>query len=517
LVHFVSCPCFNKDECIVRLLKSLKKYALGGKEFGEAEQCIVYEKVFTYKPVPQKVLSKNQRSLLNIKMNTLVRLAEQFLATQTIKENESYKCELLYDTLLKRKQFWLLNRHLKKHKKELSQQKEKDVKYYAHQSKIEQVTFDYLHHSGQLIQKDNLPDLIHSVDMNYLLSKLELQLTALSMRHIPGKKEYDLSSMVAMIELLDLPQYAEQPLIILYRANVALMEIRSDETYFNLLSLLEHYESLVPISILKEIRLGKPDYIKNMFDLYKVMDTKNLLIDNGFISKSNLKNIVTAACRVEEFAWAEDAIERYRRYVRLSIRDNVCNYNLGVVAFRRKDYETAHDKFIQVDRIDKIYNYNTRVMILKCLYEKEKDYNDYTMQAFRSAHKYFKGDKSLPAKTRTGYTNFIQILINLYRLRHNVNATKADAERIKEKLEQQKVNNRFVIGIYSQSFTQFFNRELTVSCHHICFFSLKISTDSTFALLLCQLNPDVISLWNIAIMQVVQFYIFKGFGGGVYL
>lgn len=36
--------------------------------------------------------------------------------------------------------------------------------------------------------------------------------------------------------------------------------------------------------------------------------------------------------------------------------------------------------------------------------------------------------------------NFIQILINLYRLRHNVNATKADAERIKEKLNTQKVS-----------------------------------------------------------------------------
>ncbi len=452
LVHFVSCPCFNKDECIIRLLKSLKKYALGGKEFGEKEQCIIYEKTFPYKSAPQKELNKNQRSLLNIKMNTLMRLAEQFLATQAIKENKSYKCELLYDTLLKRKQFWLLNRHLKKHKKELSQQQEKDVKYYAHQAKVEQINFDYLHHSGQLTKEDNLPDLIQSTDINYLLSKLELQLTALSMRHVPGKKEYDLSSMTAMLVLLDLPQYIGQPLIILYRANVTLMETASDKAYFNLLSLLVQYESLVPISTLKgfyttavnhcaaQIRLGKLDYIKNAFDLYKLMDTKNLLIDNGFIFNNDLQNIVTAACRVEEFAWAEEVIERYRRYVRQSVRDSVCHYNLGVVAFHQKDYETAHNKFILVDKVDKFYDSNTRIMILKCLYEKEKDYSEYTMQAFRSAHKYFKGDKSLPLKSRKGYINFIQILINVYRLRHNVNATKVDAERIKEKLEEQKVS-----------------------------------------------------------------------------
>ena len=273
------------------------------------------------------------------------------------------------------------------------------------------------------------------------------------MKNVFGEKEYDLSSMAAMSALLDLPQYAKQPLIILYRANVALMEATSDNTYFNLLNLLTQYESSVPVSVLKDfyatavnhcaaqIRLGKPDYIKNVFDLYKKMDAKNLLIDNGFISKSNLKNIVTSACRAQEFVWAEKAVERYRPYLRRSIKDSVCYFNLGVIAFHQKDYEAAHDKFIQVDRIDKIHDINIRGLILKCLYEKEKEYSEPTMQAFRSAHKYFKGDKSLAAKIRTGYTNFIQILMNLYRLRHNVNATKANAERIKEKLAQQKVNS----------------------------------------------------------------------------
>jgi len=453
LVHFVSCPCFNKDECMSGLLKSLRRYALDGKEFDEERQCTVYEKTFTHKAAPQTTLSKNQRSFLNAKMNILIHLAERFLAMQALEDNVSYRCELLYDTLLKRQQYWLLNRHLKKHKKKLSQQKEKDTAYYAHQSKVEQSTLNYLHHSGQLTQEDNLADLIRSVDMNYLLHKLNLQITVLSMKNVFGEKEYDLSSMTAMNDLLDLPQYAKQPLVILYRANVALMEAASDETHFNLLNLLEQYESVMPLSVLKDfystainhctaqIRLGKSDYIKNVFDLYKIMDTKNLLIDNGFISKSNLKNIVTAACRAQEFTWAEKAVERYRQYLRRSIRDSVCHFNLGVIAFYQKDYEAAHDRFIQADRIDKIHDINIRVLILKSLYEKEKDYSDPTMQAFRSAHKYFKGNKSLAAKIRTGYTNFIQILINLYQLRHNVNATKANAKRIKEKLDAQKLNS----------------------------------------------------------------------------
>ena len=453
LIHFVSCPCFNEDESMVGLLKSLRRYALNAKEFDAEVQYTVYEKTFANKSVSQYTLSNNQRSFLNAKMNVLMRLAEQFLAIQALKTNVSYKCELLYDTLLKRQQYWLLNRHLTKHKKELSQQKEKDTAYYAHQAKVEKVNFNYLHYSGQLIQEDNLPDLIFSTDLHYLLDKLELQITALSMQYLPGKKEYDLSSMKATTSLLNLPQYAGHPLIILYRANIVLMETESEEAYADLLLLVEQYESLVPITILKnfyttainycvaQIHFGVLDYVKNMFNLYKLMDSKNLLIDNGFISANDLKNIVTAACRVEEFVWAEEAIERYRSYLRKPIRDSVCHFNLGVIAFHRQDYEAAHNKFIQVDKIDRIYDINIRILILKCLYEKEKEYSEPTMQAFRSAHKYFKDNQSLSAENKRPFINFIQILIKLYRLRHNINAAKADTERIKEKLEQQKVNS----------------------------------------------------------------------------
>jgi len=458
LTHFVSCPCFNKDESISRLLEALKRYALNGKEFGENERSIVYEKTFMRKSLLEKVLNKKKRSLLNVKMNNLTGLIEQFLAMQAIKENKSYKCELLYDTLLKRKQYWLLNRHLKKHKKELSKQKEKDITYYGHQSKVEQVILNYLHRSGQLMQEDNLPDLICSLDIHYLLNKLGLQLTALSMRNIPGKKEYDLSSMAAMTPLLDLPQYAEHPLIILYRASVALMETKSDKAYFNLLSLLEQYESVVPISTLKDfytttinycsdqIRAGVSGYYKNVFNLYKVMDTKKLLLDNGFISPSNLKNIVTAACRVKEFVWAEEAIERYRLHLKQSIRDSVYHFNLGVVAFHQKDYETAHDAFTKVDKVDRIYYINTRVLILKCFYEKETDYGS-TMQAFRSASRFFKDNRLLPAnQTQKAYINFLQILTKIYRFRrdvnfyHNVKTKKEKLESVRKKLEKQKVN-----------------------------------------------------------------------------
>jgi len=63
------------------------------------------------------------------------------------------------------------------------------------------------------------------------------------------------------------------------------------------------------------------------------------------------------------------------------------------------------------------------------------------MQAFRSAERFFRNHQSITPKSKRGYKNFIQILIALYRTRHNINAKPEDTERIKDKLNNQKVNS----------------------------------------------------------------------------
>jgi len=178
-----------------------------------------------------------------------------------------------------------------------------------------------------------------------------------------------------------------------------------------------------------------------MFDLQKIMYEKNLIAEGSFVNAQQIKNIVTLACKVEEYDWAREALEYYKSYIRRQVRDSVYHFNLGTIAFYQKDYEAAYDKFVQVDKINTAYDTNARMLITKCLYEKETEYSEYTMQAFRSAERFFRDRPSLTTKNKKGYKNFIQILIALYRIRHNVNAKPEDIERIKNKLNDQKVNS----------------------------------------------------------------------------
>lgn len=450
LSEIASCQYFNTDKYVIKLLETLKKSVLGKRTFTPDVQVSVYKKVFSVLPTSKKTLNKKEKGILNVKMNVLTRLAEKFLSIQTLEQDESYKCDLLYNKLLERKQFWLFNRHIAKDKKLLTKKTKKED-YYKHFYKLEKTIFDYLHLDGKLVKKDNIPDIDYALDVNYILRKLSLYAAALSLKNASAQKKYNFSTINAIGPLLDLPQYAQNTHIALSRLSYELMETQSSEVYLDLLESLDKFADSVPTLAQKNyysvatsfcagrIRKGELDYTQDMFDLHKVMHKKNLLIENGVMPIRILKNMITMGCQTENFEWSEEILEYYYPFIRENVRESVYQYNMGMIAFHQKKYDKAHDKFIQVNKVDIAYDINVRVLILKCLYEKEKEYDEYTMQSFRSADKFFRTNKILTEQNKKGYINFINILINLYNIRHG--DTKVSIDDIAEKLTQQALNS----------------------------------------------------------------------------
>jgi len=451
LKELIACRYFNTDRYVIKLLDVLRKSVLNKQTFTEEVECNVYRKVFDDIAAPKRTLDKKQKGLLNAKMNVLLRLTEQFLSIETMKTHDIHKCELLYPPLIERNQYLLFNRHITKDKKQLKEQVAKGRLWYVQAHRIEDNVLNYLYRTGNIVKEDNLPDLIYNLDVSYLLNKLYLHATALSLKRSSQKKEYDFSLTEKLADLMDMPQYIGHPLMVVYRTAIKLLETQDAEIYSHLLESLDKYTDVIPIDLLKEFYLiannhciyqlssGQLSYTENLFELYNIMHHKNLLIDNGFIPIVPLKNMITIGCRVGEFEWAKEIIEHYRSFIKKDIRDNVCHFSYATVAFHEKDYETAHDRYSQAGRINTTYDINTRVAILKCLYEKEKDYNEYTMTAFRSADSFFKLNKELPQRSKTGYRNFITILMTLYRIRHREGARTVEWAR--EQLAEQEVNS----------------------------------------------------------------------------
>lgn len=449
LGHIVSCRYFNTDQYVVKLFEVLKKIVLNKNAFTEELQLKVYQKVFGDIPLSNNSLNKKQKGILNAKMNLLLRLAEQLLSIEAMETDNII--ELLYPKLLEKQQTQLFSRHINRLKKSLENETRRGITFYDLQYKLMSSFIDNNHIINKLPKLNDFENLEYYLDIHYLIRKLEIHLAILSLGRAINSSDYDFTSLSTIKSLLMLPQYSEHSLISVYRANIELEKYKTEETYFNLLDTLDRKAHTIPFDILRaiytnitnycisQIRQGNTTYNQHIFELYKIMHKKKLLIDNGLVSIQILKNFLTMACRNDDFLLAETLIYHYKDFLPNAVKESVCFFLWGVIAFHQKNYEAAHESFTKVEQVNLNFDINTRTLLLKCLYEKEQDYNEYTMTAFRSAERFFKLNKQLPKRNKKAYFNFIKLLIALYRVRSGVGSR--TLEWIAQELELQDVNS----------------------------------------------------------------------------
>jgi len=75
--------------------------------------------------------------------------------------------------------------------KALNAKTTKGVKDYAQRFKMQSVMLDYLLQKELLTKEDNLPDLIESLDIYYLVNKLEFHAMCISLTDFSAQKSYD--------------------------------------------------------------------------------------------------------------------------------------------------------------------------------------------------------------------------------------------------------------------------------------------------------------------------------------
>jgi len=447
LNDFLLSPYHNKDQRVVKLLQALIKYALNEEVFDSLTQMKVYQTVFLDSSVTKTVLSKRETELLRVKMSVLLKLAQRFLTIEAIEENTAPESNLLHKKLLEKKQFRLLTRRITKIKKLLEGTKAKGIEEYRHNFILETNQLNVLAYQRLLIKEGNFLTLIANLDIIYLLQKLKLQAEMSSLIKLTNTKNYDFGPMNAIDKLLELPQYSREPLIFLYRTINELIETNKETTYFYLLELLEQYANIIPINDLagfytvacnfctRQIRLGKLSYNKKLLTLYKIIEERNLLLDKDALQIVKLKNIVALSCKNSEFEWAAKIIDKYCPLLNKDIQESVFHFNMGGIEFYKGNYNEAISHLIRVETNNLTYDYNLdcKIILLKSHYQIDTLYDERTMRVFRSAEQFVQTNKLMPVTTKKSYKNFILILINLYRVRHNIG--KRTLESIQNKLE----------------------------------------------------------------------------------
>lgn len=442
--HFIKCSYFNTDKSVLRLFEGLKKYILHKKFFDEDAQRLSFYKVFEMDKEPKR-LSVKEKKYFNAKLSLLKELGEQFLAINVLKKKKNHFNDLLLEQLLERRLFRLFEKHIKKNE-QLKISQKKDLKYYTFNRMLETHKVDHSFMTSIIYkEKKDLLELNYNIDNEYLLLKIKYYITLLSVQQTL-KIGYNIDFANDIDKIINLEVYKSNPLIEIGKATIDLHKYQKKQHYEKLLKLLKLYRNELTAEDLnncytnalnfcvRKIREGKMNY-SDAFKLYEEMDNQNLFIEDDFVPVIKIKNYVAAACRVGEFVKAKKIIEKYRPFINKVDRDNVCNYNYGAIEFYRENYNEALKYFI---RADLGQDANLKVVILKCHYEMDANYDERTMQIFRSAQKFFKDNKQLTAVRKRSYRNFIQILMYIYKIKFK--ETKMLISKAKEKLEAQYVN-----------------------------------------------------------------------------
>ena len=98
----------------------------------------------------------------------------------------------------------------------------------------------------------------------------------------------------------------------------------------------------------------------------------NILLENGVLPHYTYKNILMAALKSEEYEWAENFLNEFKKNLPEQDRENIYNYNLAIYYFRIGNYDEAMTLLQIVNLNDVLYNLDARRLLARIYFEKNE-------------------------------------------------------------------------------------------------------------------------------------------------
>ncbi len=423
LRKFLHSPYFNKNERIHVLFELLtqdvnKPQEKRPKELDKYQLWAALHPAKTYDDVRFRKYCSD-----------LLKLVEAYLAQEMFESNPLYKATLLIEAVGHRKIEKLYNSVMRTANRYAENYPYKSALYYYHQYQKEKNFYDLNEAELKRAEKSNMEEIANNLDRFFLAEKLRIYCAVLNQQKLVSV-EYNLLFIEEIIRHIEQhleDKYAEVPPIAVYYQIYLATQYPQEERHYRKLKklLAKHidafpkkealtiYYSAINYCIQKVIH-GHAEFQKELFDLYRTMLEKDILLANGELSPWDFKNIVLVGLRMKAYDWTEQFIRNYQNDLPEQFRRNAVTYNLATLYFRKKEYPKVVELLREVEYEEFSYNLNSKVLLMATYYEMEEfDPLHFLMESFRT---YLMRHKEIPPDRRKIFSNFIRYTRKLTRL-----------------------------------------------------------------------------------------------------
>ena len=330
-----------------------------------------------------------------------------------------------------------------------------DKQYYFQLFQLEHECDQYYLSSSARDHAEVLQKKVEALDIFYLSAKLRTACEMINRKIVLGT-DYDVPQLeVLCSQVADHPrQYEDVPAVsIYYLILLGLLEPDAEQHFSDLVARLENESGAFSASearelydyaqnyCIRKINSGRPEYSEALFGIYqKLLDSK-LILEEGFLSQWDYKNIVAIGLRIHKYDWVRDFLEAGREWLRADSAEVAYPYNLAVYHYERGSFSETLKLLRGLPYTDLFYELGGRSLLLKIYFEQQEDeLLQNTIKAFRL---FLKRSKQISSYQQTIYLNLLRYTNKLCSLRARLQLSKTNKwsealSQLRKQIESQK-------------------------------------------------------------------------------
>lgn len=183
---------------------------------------------------------------------------------------------------------------------------------------------------------------------------------------------------------------------------------------------------------IQRVNSGNPNYLHQLFEIYKLQHTLGLLILNNQLHDRTLKNIIEVAIRVKAYQWATEFLSSNIQFVIGDHKEMIKNYNLGNIYCAEEKYKEALRCLTFVQLKDPFYQIAVKTLLTKIYFHLKDPLSvEAQLMNFKS---YLKREKEISNQQKSIYNNFSKFLNSILKLQDKI--TSLSPEEITQKREK---------------------------------------------------------------------------------